>query len=134
MKLSKVVPMLFIVTVMALGGVAFTQETDTKWLVGVWEGTQTRSAFTTTVAVEFKDGGNSWELEITSGSCSLSKARGSAKVSGNVVEMKGEYHQPTGPCRPTHLLYSLTRAGDVLEGTGIGATHAPFQVSWKKAK
>ncbi|MEK6666654.1 MAG: hypothetical protein AABZ20_09545, partial [candidate division NC10 bacterium] len=90
--------------------------------------------FETRVTVEFKDGGNSWELELTSGGCKWSKARGSAKVSGNAVEMKGEYYQPYGPCRPTSLSYSLTRAGDVLEGTGIGAANTPFRVSWKKVK
>lgn len=90
--------------------------------------------FETRVTVEFKNGGNSWELGVASGACKWSKARGSARVSGNAVEMKGEYYQPTGPCRPTYLSYSLTRAGDVLEGTGIGAANRPFQVSWKKVK
>ena len=72
------------------------------------------------------------QRRFASGACQWSKARGSAKVSGNAVEMKGEYYQPTGPCRPTYLSYSLTRAGDVLEGTGIGAANRPFRVSWKK--
>jgi hypothetical protein len=40
MRLLQLVSALFIVAATGVGG-AFTQETDTKWLVGVWEGTQT---------------------------------------------------------------------------------------------
>jgi|SRR3990170_2764525 len=135
MTLLQLVSALFVVAATGVwGGVAFTQENDTRWLVGVWEGTTTMSASQTRVTVEFKNGGNFWELEIASGACTGSKARGSAKVSGNAVEMKGEYYQPTGPCRPTSLSFSLTRVGDVLEGTGIGAANRPAQVSWKKVR
>ncbi len=71
MTLLQLVSALFIVAATGVwGGVAFTQENDTRWLVGVWEGTTTMSAFQTRVTVEFKNGGNFWELELTSGTCS----------------------------------------------------------------
>jgi len=114
-----------------LGGAA--EDTASKWLVGIWEGTQRLGVYETSVTVEFKDGGN-WELEVTSGPCRGSKARGSATVSGTAVELKGQYYQTYGPCGPSYLAYSLMRADGALEGTGIGAANVTFNVSWKRGK
>ncbi len=59
MRLLRLVSALFIMAVTGVGGVAFTQETDTKWLVGVWEGESAvhASRFPAQYTVAFKDEG-----------------------------------------------------------------------------
>jgi len=131
MRLSQLVPALFLVVVPALGGVGFGQETDTKWLVGVWDARTAFAGFTIDGTAEFKDGGNSWEFEITSGDSAGSKARGSTKVSGDSVEMKGQYYR--GPAMGGFSC-SLTRAKDILEGVCVGSRNVPTPTSFKKAK
>ncbi len=114
------------------GGIA--QEIETKWLVGVWEGESAvpRSKDPAQYTVAFKDdGGIIWELEVDWRPSGLSKARGSAKVSGEMVEMKGAYYAGRAV---GGLSISLTRRGEVLEGELYGALNVPIQVSWKKMK
>jgi hypothetical protein len=115
---------------------SFSQETDTKWLVGVWEGESRPSRFQPyQVRVELKDeaGEIRFETLLTSPTPFVhgSRARGTAKVSGDAVTMQGEYY--AGGVKGG-VSYSLTRKGDLLEGTGIGGTNIPFSVSLKKVK
>lgn len=125
-----------------MGGVSIAQETDTKWLVGVWEGEDSLFAFGQThrsrVRVEFKEARQEirWERsieEVLEGGGQQfvgAKARGTAKVSGDSVTLDGQYVSgATG-----YLWYSLTRTGEELTGTGIGALNIPFRASWKKVK
>lgn len=134
MRLLRLVSALFIIAVTGVGGVAFTQETDTKWLVGVWEGESAVRASThpAKYTVAFKDeGGIIWELEVDWRPSGLSKARGSAKVLGEIVEMKGAYYAGRAT---SGLSISLTRRGEVLEGVLVGALNVPIAVSWREMK
>ncbi len=111
------------------------QQTDTKWLLGKWQGEQWigTGQFRSKVGIVFKEeaGKIQWELEVTVG-VSSSSASGEATVSGNSVALQGKYYRgrAMGP-----LSYSLTRHGDdELTGTGIGSRQDSFQVAWRKAK
>ena len=123
--------------VTALAGVGFAQDTDTKWLVGVWEGESRPGAGfqPSQMRVEFKDdkGEVRFETLLTSIYPLVhgSRARGSATVSGDAVTMRGEYFAGR---LMGGVSYSLTRKGDVLEGTGWGATNVPFKVFLSKVK
>jgi len=134
MRLHRLVSALFLALVLAVGEVGLGQETDTRWLIGIWKGQQTRTAYTTQVEAEFKSEGGEvrWDLEVTTQNAQTSKARGTAKVSGETVTMQGQYY--AGPACCWGLSYTLSRKGNVLEGTGIGANSATFQVYWRKGK
>lgn len=114
-----------------LGEVGLAQETDTKWLIGVWTGEQTRVPWECRSEVEFNAEGGAigWEITVLCMGREL-RGRGSAKVSGDTVEMKGQYYAG----EMGNLLYSVTRNGNLLEGTGNSAMNVPFRVSWGKVK
>jgi hypothetical protein len=137
MKLSWIGSVLFVLIV-GCYEVSLAQETDTKWLIGVWEGESGSVGVSqpSGSTVEFKDegGGVRFDLLIISSPFPRlvgSKARGSGKVSGDAVTMQGEYYAggATGP-----LSYSLTRKGDVPEGTGIGSGNMQFRIVLRKFK
>ena len=130
MKLSWIGSALFILIV-GCYGVSLAQEADTAWLVGVWRGTGRAAQYTVDAAVEFKDGGNTWEFEVTSGSNAGSKARGSTKVSGDSMEMKGQYYAGR---LMGNLSCSLRRTGNTLDGTCLGSTNMPTRISFGKVK
>lgn len=99
----------------------------------MWKGEQADATgiFASEAEVMFKDEGGQIRRDLTvTFRGREGKASGTAKVSGDTVEMNGQYSSGfTG-----YLSCSLVRRGDTLEGTGIGAANRPFRVSWKKVK
>lgn len=111
---------------------------DIAWLIGTWMWNQQAligaytALYPAKVTIEFKyhEGGDiRWELTVALQSGlgvygRHSQAEGSATVSDDKVALKGRYVSGSRK----NLSYDLTRNGDILEGTGIGATGA-LQVS-----
>lgn len=125
-----------IVVSVAFAGIATAQETNVKWLLGVWEGQSQAGVYQPTqVQLEFREekGEVRYESYLTSPYASVhgSKARGLAKVSGDTVTCEGEYFEGRMRGRTS---YTMTRNGDRLEGTGVGATNIPFSIWLKKVK
>ena len=108
-------------------------QSDPKWLLGEWAGTQKGGTGATNVDVEFKErtGEIQWELFVKD-SYGLSRAVGTAIIADNVVTMNGKY--TSGAAAGNGLSYSLTRNGEGLTGTGRGMSPIEFVVSWKKSK
>lgn len=142
MKLLRVVPGLFLLTVMLGWEVGIAQQTDTKWLVGVWRGAHSgRNVSDDMARFEFKEeeGKIKWKMVRTGqifGQRGEWEASGIVvKISESSVDLDGKYDWSNFPSiEGQPLKYSLTRSGDSLEGYGLGALNVPFPLSLEKVK
>jgi hypothetical protein len=110
-----------------------TDRRPVEWFLGTWDGRQWRDGrpeLASQLELKMVDRELRWDLSFRTSSGQFN-AEGTATLIGDTqLELRGYY--VSGAIRNRTLSFSLTRRGDLLEGTGIGTDNIVFQASYRK--